>query len=116
MSINPATDALAIPAEFTECFKKQKSAYEANRNPSYEQRKADLQTMHRFLVENREELIAAVNKDYGVRARFETILAELLAQQLTAAWRLVTGSPVVPDVAPSVATHEGAGSAALATR
>ena len=42
--------------------------------------------------------------------------AELLAQQLTAAWRLVTGSPVAPDVAPSVATHEGAGSPALATR
>ncbi|MBP6280098.1 MAG: coniferyl aldehyde dehydrogenase [Rhodocyclaceae bacterium] len=81
MTMNPNFEALGIPTEFSDCFVKQKAAYEANRNPSYEQRKADLQAMHRLLVENREELIAAVNKDYGVRARFETILTELLSQQ-----------------------------------
>ena len=37
--------------------------------------------MHRLLVENREALIDAVNLDYGCRARFETVLAELLLNQ-----------------------------------
>lgn len=34
------------------------------------------------MVENREELIAAVNNDYGTRSRFETSLSELLSMQV----------------------------------
>ena len=33
-------------------------------------------------MENREELIAAVNNDYGTRSRFETSLSELLSMQV----------------------------------
>ncbi|MBB1077509.1 aldehyde dehydrogenase family protein [Rhodoferax sp. 4810] len=71
---------LEVP-EFHECFVVQKANYEANRSPTYAQRKADLMALHRLLVENREALIDAVCKDYGSRARFETIASELLPNQ-----------------------------------
>ena len=70
-----------IPAEFSACFERQRKAYQADRQPTYAQRVADLKAMHRLLVENREELIAAVNADYGCRSRFETIVGELLMNQ-----------------------------------
>jgi coniferyl-aldehyde dehydrogenase len=76
----PAHFALEIP-EFSACFSAQKARYEANRSPSYAQRKADLQSLQRLLVENREALVEAVNKDYGCRARFETLASELLMNQ-----------------------------------
>ncbi|WP_116364039.1 coniferyl aldehyde dehydrogenase [Parahaliea mediterranea] len=74
-------DATAIPQEFLDVFAEQKAHYHAHRNPSYEERVADLKALHRLLVENREALIDAVNTDYGCRARFETILSELLMNQ-----------------------------------
>jgi coniferyl-aldehyde dehydrogenase len=46
--------------------------------PSYRQRRADLAALRRFILENREELIAAVNRDYGSRSRHETQFAELV--------------------------------------
>ena len=81
MTISSNTLDAAIPAEFQNAFKMQKAAYEANRNPSYEERKKDLQSMHRLLVENKDALIEAVNRDYGCRSKFETILTELLTVQ-----------------------------------
>jgi coniferyl-aldehyde dehydrogenase len=45
--------------------------------PSYEERRADLAALRRFIVENREALIDAVNRDYGTRSRHETLFAEL---------------------------------------
>ena len=71
---------LDVP-EFHLCFAAQKAAYEAKRSPSYAERKADLQALHRMLVENREALVDAVNQDYGCRSRFETLASELLANQ-----------------------------------
>ena len=46
--------------------------------PSYEERRADLAALRRFVVENREALIEAVNRDYGSRSRHETLFAELV--------------------------------------
>jgi coniferyl-aldehyde dehydrogenase len=45
--------------------------------PSYEERRADLAALRRFIVENREALIDAINRDYGTRSRHETLFAEL---------------------------------------
>ncbi len=81
MTQSPATDASSVPVEFQHAFALQRAAYESNRNPSYAQRKADLMNLHRMLVENRQALIDAVNKDYGCRSSFETILTELLTNQ-----------------------------------
>jgi coniferyl-aldehyde dehydrogenase len=70
-----------IPREFQDVFAEQRAHYLAHRNPSYQERAADLKALHRLLVENREALIDAVNEDYGTRSRFETILSELLMNQ-----------------------------------
>ena len=72
---------VAIPAEFQDVFARQQAHYRAHRNPDYKERVADLKSLHRMLVENREGLIEAVNTDYGCRSRFETIFSELLINQ-----------------------------------
>jgi len=77
-SLNPVT---AVPQEFQDVFAEQKAYYLAHRNPSYQERVADLKALHRLLVENREALIDAVNQDYGCRSRFETVFTELLLNQ-----------------------------------
>jgi coniferyl-aldehyde dehydrogenase len=46
--------------------------------PGYRERRADLAALRRFIVENREALIEAVNRDYGSRSRHETLFAELV--------------------------------------
>jgi coniferyl-aldehyde dehydrogenase len=56
----------------------QRHAAAADPVPSYAQRRADLRTLRRFITENREALIAAVNRDYGNRSRHETLFAELV--------------------------------------
>ena len=72
---------LMMPIEFQECFERQRAAHAAHPYPSREERANDLRAMHRLLVENREALIDAVNRDYGCRSRFETVFAELFLNQ-----------------------------------
>ena len=74
-------DTTAISQEFQDTFAEQKAHYLAHRNPTYKERAADLKSLHRMLVENRDALIEAVNQDYGCRSRFETIFTELLLNQ-----------------------------------
>lgn len=68
--------AVAIPQEFQTCFDRQRAAYLADPAPGYEQRVSDLKALAALLKENREELIAAINADYGSRCEFETLFAE----------------------------------------
>ena len=56
----------------------QRRACARNPVPGYRQRRADLAALRHFILENREELIAAVNRDYGSRSRHETQFAELV--------------------------------------
>ncbi len=78
-SVTP--EQASIPEAFTRRFEAQKAWFRQHRNPGLEDRLADIRTLHRMLVENREALIEAVNADYGTRARFETVLSELLMNQ-----------------------------------
>jgi coniferyl-aldehyde dehydrogenase len=55
----------------------QRRAYTLHPVPSYQERVADLRTLRRFLVENRDALIEAVNTDYGNRSRHETLFGEV---------------------------------------
>ena len=48
-------------------FQKQREAYLADPVPDYEQRKLDLLALKQLLSENREEIIEAINQDYGNR-------------------------------------------------
>jgi len=56
----------------------QRAAYARDPVPGYRQRMADLATLRRFVIDNREALINAVDRDYGNRSRHETLLAELV--------------------------------------
>jgi coniferyl-aldehyde dehydrogenase len=56
----------------------QRQAYGRDPVPTYRQRIADLRTLARFIRENRDDLVAAVNKDYGCRSRHETLLGEIV--------------------------------------
>jgi coniferyl-aldehyde dehydrogenase len=56
----------------------QRRAYTHRPVPTYRERVADLNTLRRFLLENRDALIEAVNADYGNRSRHETLFAELV--------------------------------------
>tara|TARA_R110002110_G_scaffold14698_1_gene67662 strand:+ start:89248 stop:90678 length:1431 start_codon:yes stop_codon:yes gene_type:complete len=74
-------DNTTVAQEFLDAFNAQQAYFQQNRTPDYAQRVADLKSLHRLLVENREALIDAVNEDYGCRSRFETIISELLMNQ-----------------------------------
>lgn len=65
-----------IPLEFQQCFDAQRAAYLANPEPDHAQRLADLHSLSRMIKDNREALVAAVNKDYGSRSEFETLFGE----------------------------------------
>jgi coniferyl-aldehyde dehydrogenase len=56
---------IAIPAEFQSCFDGQRAAYLAAQEPSYGQRIADLKALAQLLKDNKDELVAAINADYG---------------------------------------------------
>lgn len=70
-----------IPSALRDCFATQRAAFAQQRFPSLDERRADLRALHRLLVENREALVDAVNRDFGCRSRFETLMAELLQGQ-----------------------------------
>lgn len=67
---------IAIPAAFQTCFDRQRAAYLAAPETTYDQRITDLKTLARLLKENKADLVAAINADYGSRSEFETLFAE----------------------------------------
>jgi coniferyl-aldehyde dehydrogenase len=56
----------------------QREAHTRNPLPTRRERSADLAALRRFILENREALIEAVNRDYGSRSRHETLFAEIV--------------------------------------
>jgi coniferyl-aldehyde dehydrogenase len=76
MNVPVNSRSIDIPAEFRSCFDKQRAAYLAAPEPSYAQRIADLKSLTRLLKDNKNELVAAINDDYGNRSEFETLFAE----------------------------------------
>lgn len=58
-------------------LQRQRQAYLAHPVPSRAERLADLATLERFIREQQEALVAAVNADYGQRSRHETLLTEI---------------------------------------
>ena len=70
--------AADLPGRLHAALVLQRHACARNPVPSYRERRADLTLLRRFIVENRDELIEAVNRDYGGRSRHETLFAELV--------------------------------------
>jgi len=67
-TVQRLADALAL----------QRKAYLAHPVPTFDERKADLRTLQRFVRENKEALISAISADYGHRSRHESLLAEIM--------------------------------------
>jgi len=68
-----------IKEMLTAAFQKQRVAYLADPAPDYDQRKQDLVALKTMLTENRDEIIEAINQDYGNRSRHESLFAEVIA-------------------------------------
>ena len=68
---------VAIPAEFQACLDAQRAAFVKAPDPHRADRLADLDALRRLIVENQDQLVSAVNADYGVRSEFETRFAEI---------------------------------------
>jgi coniferyl-aldehyde dehydrogenase len=72
------TGSATVTLELQAALELQRRAYAADPAPGYRARRADLEGLRRFIVDNREALIEAVNRDYGSRSRHETLFAELV--------------------------------------
>ena len=68
----------ALRALLESCLGRQRSAYHAAPVPTLAARQHDLAQLARLLKENRSALVDAINRDYGQRAEFETLFAEVL--------------------------------------
>ncbi len=55
----------------------QRRAYLADPVPSYAARRADLETLRRFVRDHQQPICEAISADYGHRSRHETLLAEV---------------------------------------
>lgn len=70
---------LPIAAMLNASLSGQRAAYFANATPDYAQRKSDLLALKALLSENLDEIVNAINADYGNRSRHETIFAEVIS-------------------------------------
>ena len=59
----------------------QRRAYLAHPVPSFEERRQDLQSLRRFVHEQRQAICDAISADYGHRSAHETVLAEIIPVQ-----------------------------------
>ena len=101
-----------LPPILRDSFALQRAAFQQQRNPSVDQRRADLRQLHRLLVEHRVAIVDAVQQDYGCRSRFETLLTELLQGQeaALAAVRRSASRRLVPEVRRQPRPRHGCGS------
>jgi len=73
------TNQEQIAQLLSEQFNLQRQSFLNSDIESYAERKTHLKNLKRVLTENREELFAALNKDYGCRSYHESLFAEYIA-------------------------------------
>lgn len=67
----------ASAARVQSVYDKQSAAYRANPYPSLEERRDNLAKLERIMIENRQAISEAINKDFGNRSIHETEFLEL---------------------------------------
>lgn len=75
--LRQVTPEIAVRTNLEETLTLQRDAFLAAPNPSFAERKDDLLTLQRFIRDNRDALVEAINQDYGNRSRHETLFAEI---------------------------------------
>jgi coniferyl-aldehyde dehydrogenase len=68
-----------VALTLSETFQKQRSGYLSKGTADYEQRVADLKSLKRMLVENKDAIVEAICQDYGNRSSFDTLFAEFFS-------------------------------------
>ncbi len=68
-----------IARNLNDSFSLQRNDFLSSSHETYEERKAHLTNLKKLLTDNREELLAALNKDYGNRSYHESLFAEVIA-------------------------------------
>ncbi len=71
---NPAV----VSTDLATCLELQRKSFLTGPTPDYRQRRQDLLTLKRMVINNSDPIIGAINKDYGNRSRHETLLAEII--------------------------------------
>lgn len=74
--------------ELERIFLVQKQAFECETFPEYHTRKARLETLYVLIDDHSEELAAALNKDFGCRAREESEIAEIIGSLSTIRYQI----------------------------
>jgi len=74
MSIDPSNIAVSLQSILTS----QKAAYQQAPAPTYQQRCDKLTALKAALIAHQQQLIAALNEDYGQRPEQDTMLADIL--------------------------------------
>jgi len=74
-----AADQAHIAEALQAAFRRQRQAYLVDPPPDLAQRKQHLLALKRMLTENLEQVVAAIDEDYGNRSRHETLFAEVIA-------------------------------------
>ncbi|MGB1270468.1 MAG: coniferyl-aldehyde dehydrogenase, partial [Endozoicomonas sp.] len=65
-----------ITPSLGELFSHQQQAFLKDPSPSFEERKTRLKALKRALLNNKAELLSALDADFGGRAQSESLLAE----------------------------------------
>ena len=76
-STSSTTEQGLIQTELQATLDRQRAAYFLQPVPTLEQRRADLLQLQKFVRENKDGLVAAINADYGSRSSHETLFAEI---------------------------------------
>lgn len=74
-ALNP--EPAVVAATLSDTLQRQRRAYLAHPEPTLAERRASLYQVARFVRENQDALVAAINADYGRRSRHETLLTEV---------------------------------------
>jgi coniferyl-aldehyde dehydrogenase len=77
MHAEPTAHQMSIAATLGAALRQQRRAYLAHPVPTLAERQADLRTLRRFVRDNQQALVAAINADYGHRSRHETLITEV---------------------------------------
>jgi coniferyl-aldehyde dehydrogenase len=67
-----------VSAELMNSFEKQRKAYLDAPIPDFRQRKKDLLALKSLIRENQDDILDAINQDYGNRSRHESLFAEII--------------------------------------
>lgn len=76
--MNTVTDIKNNEQSLTSILAQQKQEYRLSPAPSIHYRKEQLTALKKALLSHQDELVAALNKDYGQRAKQDSLLADIL--------------------------------------